>query len=53
MAVKGVTFTALKGTIFGLLGPSGAGQSTVISCICGLLKPTAGTVTVNDFSIVR
>ena len=52
MAVKGVSFTARKGSVFGLLGPNGAGKSTVISCICGLLKPTAGTVTVNGFDIV-
>ena len=52
MAVKGVSFTAKKGSVFGLLGPNGAGKSTTISCICGLLKPTAGTVTVNGFDIV-
>ena len=52
MAVKGVSFTAKKGSVFGLLGPNGAGKSTTISCICGLLKPTAGTVSVNGFDIV-
>ena len=52
MAVKGVSFTAKKGSVFGLLGPNGAGKSTTISCICGLLKPSAGTVTVNGFDIV-
>lgn len=53
MAVKGVSFTAEKGSVFGLLGPNGAGKSTTISCICGLLKPTAGTVTVNGHDIVK
>ena len=53
MAVKGVSFTAKKGSVFGLLGPNGAGKSTTISCICGLLKPTAGTVSVNGFDIVK
>jgi ABC-2 type transport system ATP-binding protein len=52
MAVKGVSFAARKGSVFGLLGPNGAGKSTTISCICGLLKPTAGTVSVNGFDIV-
>ena len=52
MAVKGVSFTARKGSVFGLLGPNGAGKSTTISCICGLLRPTAGTVSVNGFDIV-
>ena len=53
LAVKGVSFTAKKGRVFGLLGPNGAGKSTTISCICGLLKPTAGSVKVNGFDIVR
>ena len=53
MAVKSVSFSARKGSVFGLLGPNGAGKSTTISCICGLLKPTAGTVTVNGYDIVK
>ena len=53
LAVKGVSFTAKKGTVFGLLGPNGAGKSTTISCICGLFKPTAGSVTVNGFDIIK
>ncbi len=45
-AVDGVNFTARKGEIFGLLGPNGAGKTTTISCISGLLTPTAGHVRV-------
>ncbi len=45
-AVDDVTFTAEPGTIFGLLGPNGAGKTTTISCIGGLLEPTAGRVSI-------
>lgn len=43
-AVDEVSFTVQPGEIFGLLGPNGAGKTTTISCLSGLLKPTAGTI---------
>ena len=46
VAVDDLSFTSRPGEIFGLLGPNGAGKTTCISCICGLLKPTAGRVSV-------
>jgi ABC-2 type transport system ATP-binding protein len=46
VAVDDVNFVAERGTIFGLLGPNGAGKSTTIGCISGLLKPTAGRISV-------
>jgi ABC-2 type transport system ATP-binding protein len=45
-AVRGITFEARPGEIFGLLGPNGAGKTTTIHCISGLLKPTAGAIRV-------
>ncbi len=51
MAVNRVSFSAGKGTVFGLLGPNGAGKSTTISCLSGLLKPTAGSIRVGGFDI--
>src|ERR1035438_3975695 len=48
-AVDGLSLTARPGEIFGLLGPNGAGKTTCISCICGLLKPTAGRVSVMGY----
>jgi ABC-2 type transport system ATP-binding protein len=45
-AVKGVSFQARPGEIFGLLGPNGAGKTTTIHCICGLIRPTGGAIRV-------
>ena len=52
VAVDGIDFRANSGQIFGLLGPNGAGKSTTISCISGLLKPTAGHVRVLGHDVV-
>jgi len=43
-AVDDVSFAIRPGEIFGLLGPNGAGKTTTISCLSGLLTPTAGSV---------
>ena len=52
VAVDDVTFAAESGRIFGLLGPNGAGKSTTIGCISGLLKPSAGRITVLAHDVV-
>ncbi len=36
------------GKIYGIIGRNGSGKTVLLKCICGLLLPTAGTVTVND-----
>ena len=51
VAVNHVSFSAGAGTVFGLLGPNGAGKSTTISCLSGLLRPTAGSITIGGFDI--
>jgi ABC-2 type transport system ATP-binding protein len=53
VAVDNVAFTARGGEIFGLLGPNGAGKTTTISCISGLLTPTAGRVRLMGHDVVR
>ena len=45
-ALHPVDLSINKGEIFALLGPNGAGKTTLISIICGIVTPTAGTVTV-------
>jgi len=43
-ALKGVDLDIRKGEIFALLGPNGAGKTTLIGAVCGLVRPTAGTI---------
>lgn len=50
-ALKGVTFDVPRGQIFGLLGPNGAGKSTIINILAGLVKKSAGAVTIWGFDI--
>lgn len=45
-ALNNLSFELQKGRIIGLLGPNGSGKTTLIKIICGLLQPTAGTITV-------
>jgi ABC-2 type transport system ATP-binding protein len=52
IAVNEVSFDVTRGEVFGFLGPNGAGKTTTISMLCTLLKPTAGTATVNGFDII-
>src|SRR5208337_4512001 len=51
LALEGISFTAEPGKIFGLLGPNGAGKTTTISCISGLLPPTAGRIRVEGHDV--
>jgi sodium transport system ATP-binding protein len=48
--LRGISFDAKAGEIFGLLGPNGAGKTTTLRIICTLLAPDAGTVEVLGFS---
>lgn len=42
-AVKGLSITVQKGTVFGILGPNGSGKTTTLSIIAGILKPQTGS----------
>jgi len=52
VALRGIGFEARAGEIFGLLGPNGAGKTTALRIIGTMLRPTAGTVSVNGFDVV-
>ena len=51
VAVDSVSFEVPGGSIFGLLGANGAGKSTTIRMLCGLLEPTSGTAEVGGESV--
>jgi len=48
--LRGISFEASAGEIFGLLGPNGAGKTTTLRIICTLLAPDAGSVDVMGFN---
>ena len=50
-AIKGVSFEVRKGEITTLIGANGAGKSTIIKTICGLMKPREGRILLNDSPI--
>lgn len=52
-ALKSADLEIRRGEILALLGPNGAGKTTLISIICGIVRPTAGTVVVDGHDIVR
>ena len=51
-ALKKVNLNIKKGEIIALLGPNGAGKTTLISIICGIVTPSSGKVSVDDFDII-
>src|SRR5918993_1531933 len=53
VAVKDLSFSVNRGEIFGFLGANGAGKSTAIRMMCGLLKPTAGTALIGGIDVSR
>src|SRR5918995_5317141 len=53
VAVKDLSFSVKQGEIFGFLGANGAGKSTTIRMLCGLLRPTSGTALVGGVDVSR
>lgn len=51
IAANELTFEVGKGEIFGFLGANGAGKTTAMRMLCGLLKPSSGTATVTGYDI--
>ncbi len=51
-ALDQVELTIRRGEILALLGPNGAGKTTLISTVCGLTRPTEGTITIDGHDVV-
>lgn len=51
-ALSDIDLTIHQGEIFALLGPNGAGKTTLIGTICGLVRPTSGTIQVAGFNVI-
>jgi ABC-2 type transport system ATP-binding protein len=52
-AVDHLNLTVARGEIFGLVGPDGAGKTTTLRMLCGLMDPTEGSATVAGFDVAR
>ena len=53
LALSDVSFSVSKGEVFGLIGPDGAGKTSMFRTLCSLLLPDAGTATVDGYDVVR
>ena len=52
-ALKSVDLKIKQGEIIAMLGPNGAGKTTLISIVCGIVKPSAGEITVDGYDIIK
>lgn len=53
VAVDRLTFSVSRGELFGLVGPDGAGKTTTLRMLAGVLKPTSGDAIMNGISVVQ
>ena len=53
VAVDRLTLSVSRGEIFGLVGPDGAGKTTTLRMLCGLMNPTSGSATVAGHDVVK
>ena len=51
VAVDDLCLDAYAGEIFALLGHNGAGKTTALHCAVGLIPPTSGDTTINDYDV--
>ena len=49
--LKGVSFQSEENTVISILGPNGTGKTTFLKCICGLLRPSSGSITVDGTDV--
>lgn len=52
-AIKGLSFNCGDGEFLSIIGPSGCGKTTILSLIAGLIKPTSGSITIENKSIEK
>ncbi len=52
-AISNLSLEILEGEVFGLLGPNGAGKSTLVMMLCGLMKPTSGSISIFGMDITE
>ena len=52
-ALSDVSFAVGKGEVFGLIGPDGAGKTSMFRILCSLLLPDAGTAAVDGYDVVK
>jgi ABC-2 type transport system ATP-binding protein len=52
-AVDGLTLSVNKGEIFGIVGPDGAGKTTTLRIVCGLMNPTSGAARIMGLDVTR
>lgn len=52
-ALRGINFTAPRGTVLGILGPNGAGKTTTVKVLSTLIRPTSGRAMVAGYDVVR
>lgn len=53
IAVDGVSFDVREGELFGIVGPDGAGKTTVMRILAGVMRPTSGDATLDGISVVQ
>jgi len=53
VALDSLTLDVPHGQVFGLLGPNGSGKTTSVNLLCGLLRPTSGTVVCEGIDVRR
>ena len=51
-AVRGVSFSVTRGEIFGLVGPDGAGKTTIMRMLAGVLRPDVGAIRIEGIDVV-
>ena len=52
-AVDGISFAVTRGEMFGFVGPDGAGKTSTIRCLCGLITPDSGSISVLGKNILQ